>query len=238
MQRHEPDIFRLGGYTSEGPDVEQRWEYVVLDEDEFTVLAEHHTDNDEQSFYVLHNDAVIPGDPQIVALHLQRDPATRTFRFEDKDLPLPAMAQSWLIARGCPKEAIDLQDGTGTRPADAATRLLEERLMSDGDHFALLHSYTDDTADRPEIVVLLRALDEREPWPFRILLREADLDAGTHTLREGGFSTFKAATDWFRGHFAGVGAPLPTAPPPARHNPVAAAPARPAPAVPPRGRSR
>ncbi|MER5786410.1 hypothetical protein ABT104_32560 [Streptomyces mobaraensis] len=238
MPPHDSDIFRLDGYQAESPDVEELWQYIVLDEDELTVLADHHTDDAEQSFYVLHNGAVISGDPQIVALHLQRDTVARTFRFEEAALPLPAMAHSWLIARGCPKQALGFPDGMGTHPTDEATRALQERLTTDGDHFALLHNYTDGTADRPEIVVILRALDERESRPFRILLKQVDLHAGTHTLREGGFATFKAATDWFRNHLAGSAAPLPIAPPPARHSPDPTAPARPAPAAPPRGRSR
>ncbi|WP_424889134.1 hypothetical protein [Streptomyces sp. XH2] len=53
----------------------------------------------------------------------------RTFRFEYAELPLPTMAQSWLISRGFPKEAMSLPDGMGTRPADEATRALQERLI-------------------------------------------------------------------------------------------------------------
>ncbi|MCD9193384.1 hypothetical protein [Streptomyces albireticuli] len=242
MPHDEPDLLRLDGFEAETPQVEEQfWQHIAGEQDMLTVLAEHHTDDARHSFYVLHNGAVtwgIPGEPQIVALHLQRDIAARTFRFEHAELPLPAMAQSWLIARGCPKEAIRLPDGMGTRPADEATRALQERLMTDGDHFALLTSYTDDTSARPETMVVLRALDERAPLPFRILLEEADLDAGTHTLREGGFATFEAATEWWENHYSGDAAALPTAPPLARRSPVPASPARPAPTAPPRGRSR
>ncbi|MGW1194492.1 hypothetical protein ACWD4B_01335 [Streptomyces sp. NPDC002536] len=241
MPHDEPDFLHLDGYEAETPQVEEQfWQHIEGEQDMLTVLAEHHTDDARNSFYVLHNGAVtwgIPGEPQIVALHLQRDPEARTFRFEHAELPLPAMAQSWLIARGCPKETIRLPDGMGTRPADEATRALQERLMTDGDHFALLTSYTDDTSARPETVVLLRALDERSPLPFRVLLEEADLDAGTHTLREGGFATFETATEWWENHFAGDAAALPIAPPPVR-SPVPTVPARPAPTAPPRGRGR
>ncbi|MBC2878081.1 MULTISPECIES: hypothetical protein [Streptomyces] len=242
MPHSEPDPFHLDGYEAESPAVEEQfWQHIAVDQADLTVLAQHHTDDDKHSFYVLHDGAAtwgVPGEPQIIALHLQRDPAARAFRFQHAVLPLPAMAQSWLIARGCPKEAIGLPDGMGTRPADETTRALQERLMTDGDHFALLHSYTDDTTDRPETVVLLRALDERAPLPFRILLEEADLDAGTHTLREGAFATYEAATEWCEDHLTGETPALPAAAPPLRRRPVPLTPARPAVAVPPRGRGR
>ncbi|MFI0742985.1 hypothetical protein ACH4PU_33680 [Streptomyces sp. NPDC021100] len=242
MPHTEPDLFRLDGYEGENPDVEEHfWEHVAAEQDSFTLLAQHHTDDARHSFYVLHDGSAtwgIPGEPQIAAVHVRRDPDARVFSFEHAALPLPAMAQSWLIARGCPKEAIGLPDRVGTRPADEATRVLQRRLMADGGHFALLRSYTDDTAERPEVVVLLRAADERTPSPFRILLEEADLDAGTHTLREGGFLSYEAATYWWENHFTGDAAPLPTAPPLAHRSTLPATPARPAPAAPPRGRGR
>jgi hypothetical protein len=44
--------------------------------------------------------------PQVLAVHLQRDHEKRAFSFEKAPLPLPAMAQCWLIHRGCPHDAI------------------------------------------------------------------------------------------------------------------------------------
>ncbi|WP_405734926.1 hypothetical protein OG607_41440 [Streptomyces sp. NBC_01537] len=241
MPQAEPDL-RLDGYEAVNARVEETfWQHIAINLDMLTVLAKHHTDGDQHSYYVLHNGAVTwgtPGDPQLVALHLQRDPAARTFRFQHATLPLPAMAQSWLIARGCPTDAIRLPPGMGTSPADGATRALEERLMSDGDHFALITSYTDDTSALPETTVFLRALDERAPLPFRVLLEEVDVEAGTHTLREGGFTTFEAATHWWENHWAGEALPLPIAPPQTRHSSLPAPPARPAPATPPRRPTR
>ncbi|MFK4222207.1 hypothetical protein [Streptomyces sp. NPDC019890] len=241
MPQAEPD-FRLDGYEAVNDRVEETfWQHIASGQDMLTVLAEHHTEGDQHSFYVLHDRAVtwgIPGEPQLAALHLQRDCAARTFRFQHEMLPLPAMAQSWLIARGCPKDAIRLLPGMGTAAADDATRALEERLMSDGDHFALLTSYTDDTSAKPETTVLLRATGERAPLPFRVLLEEVDTDAWTHTLRECGFATFEAATEWWENRWSGQDIALPTTPPPTRRSPLPAAPARPAPGVPPRGRVR
>ncbi|MFB6991372.1 hypothetical protein ACFC0C_16235 [Streptomyces sp. NPDC056178] len=210
----QPD-FRLKGFEAADERVaEAFWQHIEIEQSDLTVLAEHHAPDGQHSHYVLHNGAVtwgIPGEPQIVALHLQRETTSRTFRFEHATLPLPAMAQSWLIARDCPKDAIRLPPELGTTAADKATAALEERLMSDGDHFALLHSYTADTAKVPQILVLLRALDESAVLPFRILLEEADLSLGTHTLREGGFSTLEAATAWWDGWTVGQEVPLPVA---------------------------
>ncbi|WP_338060050.1 hypothetical protein, partial [Streptomyces neyagawaensis] len=220
MTETAPD-FRLDGYEAVNDRVaEHFWQHITINDTSFTVLAEHHTSDDQHSYYVLHDGSAtwgFPGDPQIVALHLKRDVATRTFRFDRAELPLPAMAQSWLIARGCPEEAILLHEGLGTTPADDATRALEERLRRDGDHFALLRSYTHDMEQPIQTTVLLRALDEQASMPFRVLLEEADTETSTHTLREGGFANFEAATTWWDAFWrGGRDVPLPAAPPPAR----------------------
>jgi hypothetical protein len=205
-----------------------------------TVLAEHHALDGEHSYFMLHNESItwgIPGDPQLIVLHLKRDPAARTFSFDHATLPLPTMAQSWLIARGCPPGAIRLPRGMATTPADDATRALEDRLRSDGDDFALLVSYTHDS-EPMQTTVLLRSLDEQAALPFRVLLEEVDTDTWTHTLREGGFATFKAATDWWEQHWAGEQVPLPTTPAPTCRTLVSPAPALPTRPSAPRGPSR
>ncbi|PIM71262.1 hypothetical protein CTU88_14095 [Streptomyces sp. JV178] len=226
--------FRLDDFEAADERTEEAfWHAIEIDQDMLTALAEHHTPDGSQSYCVLHNGTVtwgIPGEPQIVALHLQRDMERRTFRFEHAQLPLPAMAQSWLIHRGCSPDAIGLMPGMGTAPADETTRALEQRLMGDGDHFALLHSYTrDDPDDDVTTVVVLRALDERSPAPFRVLHEELDTDAGTHTLREGGFATVAEALQWCDNRLGGGKASLPPIRPTARSTgPLGAAPAPPA----------
>ncbi|MEV5979623.1 hypothetical protein [Streptomyces sp. NPDC052114] len=139
------------------------------------------------------------------------------------------MAQSWLIARGSPKEAIGLSPGMGTAPADETTKALEDRLTSDGDHFSLVTSYTSDDPDRMQITVLLAAIDETAQLRFRVLLEEIDTEHWTHTLREGGFATYEQATAWWHAHWSGEDAPPPTGPPVTRHAPASAIPAAPAP---------
>ncbi|MFI1886002.1 hypothetical protein [Streptomyces jumonjinensis] len=219
MPSHSPD-FRLDGYEAVNPRVQKAfWQHIDINQNDLIRLADHHSEDGRHSHYVLHDQSVtwgIPGEPQLIALHLQRDPAERTFRFEHATLPLASMAQSWLIARGCPPDAIRLPGDMGTTAADDATRALEERLKGDGDSFALLTSYTDDHHTSHQITVLLRAVDEEEAQPFRVLLEQADLTTFTHTLREGGFDTFKEATTWWESHWRGEGPPLPAISPPAR----------------------
>ncbi|MCX5417715.1 hypothetical protein [Streptomyces sp. NBC_00059] len=121
MPSYEPD-FRLDGYEAVNNNVaEQFWGSIGIEQDDMTVLAEHHSADGEHSFFVMHNRAVtwgIPGEPQIAALHLKRDPATCTFRFASEMLPLPSMAQSWLVARGCPRGGDPPARRYGHRPRE------------------------------------------------------------------------------------------------------------------------
>ncbi|MFP8903909.1 hypothetical protein [Streptomyces atacamensis] len=239
MGHPELDL-RLDGFVAADEQTEKAFRRAIQSEQtELTPLAEHHTP-DGASYYVLHNRAVtwgIPGEPQLVALHLRRDRETKTFRFDHAALPLPAMAQSWLIHRGCPPEEISLAPGTGTAPADEATRALEQRLMGDGDRFALLHSYTDDDPDHAMTVAVLRCLDERSPSPFRVLHEDVDTDSWTHTLREGGFATSAEAHRWCEDALRGQAPVLPPVQPAARSVPRPAS-SLPAPARRSTGRSR
>lgn len=227
-----PD-FRLDGFQPANPAAGENFRAAVgIHCDVMSVLASHHSPDGRASFFVLHDGSAtygIPGEPQLIALHLVRDSAARTFVCDVARLPLPAMAQSWLIKRGCRADAIGLPPGMGTTPADETTAALERRLMGDGDNFAVLFSYTDDTAPKPQVTVLLQALDERAPSPYRLLVEEVDLDAGTHTLREGGFPTLEAADDWLEDRGTPLPAPAPIPAPAARTAASAARPPAPAP---------
>ncbi|MFH9957451.1 hypothetical protein ACH4OX_25010 [Streptomyces roseolus] len=207
--------------------------------DMLTPLAEHHSADGVHSYYVLFDGSFtwgIPGMPQLMALHLQRDREKRTFTFEGERLPLPAMAQSWLIHRGCPPESIGLNPELGPPAADETTRALERRLAGDGDHYAMGYCYTRDDPDDMFTVVALRALDERAPGPFRVLVEEVDTDAWTHTLREGGFATQAEALRWCYSRLDGEAAFLPPVRPAAAATRPAGLPK--APAAHPPGRSR
>ncbi|WP_424850741.1 hypothetical protein [Streptomyces sp. SAI-129] len=209
---------------------------VAVHEDMLVPLAEHH--DGPNSYYVLFDRAATwgPGMPQVLAVHLQRDQEKQTFSFEQAPLPLPAMAQSWLIHRGCPPDAISLDPELGPPPADEATRALERRLVREGDRYAMNYSYTSDDPDDRVIVVVLQTRDEHTPSPFRVVVEEVDTETWTHTLREGGFDTADEALQWCDDRLTDKAGPLPPIRP-------AATPSRPAgvakaPAPHPPGRSR
>lgn len=210
---------------------------VSVREDMLVPLGEHH--NGAHSYYVLFDRTATwghPGMPQVLAVHLQRDREKRTFTFERAPMPLPAMAQSWLIHRGCPHDAISLNPESGPPPADEATPALERRLAGDGDHYAMGYSCTYDDPDDMVTVVALRALDERAPSPFCVVVEEVDTDAWTRTLREGGFDTKDAALQWCDDRLTGEAGPLPQVRPAAAASRPAGVPNAPAPRPP--GRSR
>ncbi|MCV2464440.1 hypothetical protein OEB94_34780 [Streptomyces sp. ICN988] len=210
---------------------------VAVHEDMLVPLAEHH--NGPHSYYVLFDRTATwghPGMAQVLAVHLKRDSERQTFSFERAPLPLPAMAQSWLIHRGCSPDAISLDPQLGPPPADEATRALERRLVGDGDHYAMGHSYTSDDPDDMVIVVVLCARDEQAPSPFRVVVEEVDTERWTRTLREGGFDTAGEALQWCNDRLSGEAGPLP----PVRLAATAGRPAgaAKAPAPRPPGRSR
>ncbi|MEV7242794.1 hypothetical protein AB0N92_16300 [Streptomyces sp. NPDC093248] len=204
--------FELDDFDADEEMYRDFYRKVAVREDMLVPLAEHHTPDGAHSYYVLFDRTATwghPGMPQVLAVHLQRDREQRTFAFEQAPLPLPAMAQSWLIHRGCPHDAIGLNPEFGPQPADEATRALERRLAGDGDHYAMGYSYTCDEADDMVTVVALRAMDERAPSPFRVIVEEVDTGAWTRTLREGGFATVEDALQWCDDRIAGEADSLP-----------------------------
>ncbi|WP_060889586.1 hypothetical protein, partial [Streptomyces scabiei] len=204
--------FELDDFDADEEKYLDFYRQVAVHEDMLVPLAEHHTPNGAHSYYVLFDRTATyghPGMPQYIAVHLERDRGKETFDFEQAALPLPAMAQSWLIHRGCPPDAIGLNPELGPPSADETTRALERRLAGDGDHYAMGYSYTSDDPDDMVTVVALRALDERSPSPFRVVVEEVDTDAWTHTLREGGFATVGEALQWCEDRLTGEAGPLP-----------------------------
>ncbi|WP_435124634.1 hypothetical protein [Actinacidiphila sp. bgisy144] len=235
--RQRPEVdFHLNDFSADDQILQAFYKQVGF-EDCFVPLAEHHT-ADGHSYYVLFDESATydhPGTSEIVALHLRRDRDRQTFDFEQAPLPLPAMAQSWLIHRGCPPDAIGLDPELGPQPTDDATRTLEQRLVGDGDHFAMGYCYTSDDPDDMVVVVALRSMDERAPSPFRVLVREIDAQSWTHTLREGGFDTVHEALQWCRDRLTGKAGPLPPVRAAAANRPAGVAKN---PATRPPGRSR
>ncbi|WP_060881329.1 hypothetical protein, partial [Streptomyces scabiei] len=223
--------FELDDFDADEEKYLDFYRQVAVHEDMLVPLAEHHTPNGAHSYYVLFDRTATyghPGMPQYIAVHLERDQGKETFDFEQAALPLPAMAQSWLIHRGCPPDAIGLNPELGPPSADETTRALERRLAGDGDHYAMGYSYTSDDPDDMVTVVALRALDERSPSPFRVVVEEVDTDAWTHTLREGGFATVDEALQWCEDRLTGEAGPLPPVRPAAAATRPAALPKAPA----------
>ncbi|MFB7481913.1 hypothetical protein ACFUEM_25195 [Streptomyces anulatus] len=214
------------------------YHHVSVHQDSYVPLAEHHSANGEHSYYVLFDRSATyghPGDPQFLAVHLRRDQEGATFDYEYAQLPLVPMAQSWLIHRGCPSESIAFAHEIGPQPADETTRALERRLVSDGESFAMGLSYTEDDPDDMVTLVVLRAMDERAPSPFRVLVEEVDADLRAYTLREGGFSTVEEARHWYTERLSGRAVPLPPVRPTAALPSQSTMPAK-SPAVRPPGR--
>ncbi|MFJ9789392.1 hypothetical protein [Streptomyces globosus] len=228
MSLHEPD-YELDGFEPAADEHERHHDR--LDISSLKVLGEHRTDTD--SYFVLLDEGAtwgIPGSPQLRAVHISRDLSARTFEVDSKELPLYAMAQSYLVARGCPPDALSPPEGVHDS-ADEITRALEGRVRGDGDHFALLASYTADMRDPVETVVMLRSLDPQVVPEFRILLERFDWDSNTHTLREGGFETYAAAVAWWEAWSDEEAPALPPPAPTARRSAVHTAPAIPVPQV-------
>ncbi|MFE6855607.1 hypothetical protein ACFVDH_33045 [Streptomyces sp. NPDC057674] len=196
---YEP-AFRLQGYRPASAAVEREFgDRIALSETDLTTLAQHHTPDGRQSFFVFHETSAmygLPGEPQLLALHLTRDTEARTFTFASARLPLYGLAQSWLIQRHCPASAISRSDDIGTSPADTKTTGLEQRLRDHGNQFSIVMSYTGEGYPTQETVVLLEAADRTGPQPYRLLLETTDLRAYTHQLREGAFGTADAALAW------------------------------------------
>ncbi|MDH6537938.1 hypothetical protein [Streptomyces sp. SPB4] len=97
---HEPD-YELDGFGPADDGHEQHRHDLGISS--LKVLGEYRTDTD--SYFVLLDEGAtwgIPGSPQLRAVHVSRDLSARTFEVDSKELPLYAMAQSYLIARGCP----------------------------------------------------------------------------------------------------------------------------------------
>ncbi|MFE5298140.1 hypothetical protein [Streptomyces sp. NPDC056632] len=224
--------FRLNGYQPATEEVANDFDDRIS-LNELTTLAKHHTADGRHTFLVLHDDSTVygaPGASPLVALHLARDVASRTFTFDSERLPLLALAQSWLIRRGCCDDAIYPSDDCGTLPTDDTTMVLERRLRNPVNQYSLVESYVGEGYPTQETVVLLEAVNPPQAHPYRLLLEVTDRQAGTHRLREGAFETAKAARDWLEARSTPLPAPPPT---PARGLP--AGPASPASA---RGRTR
>ncbi|NEA75440.1 glycosyl hydrolase [Streptomyces sp. So13.3] len=163
---------------------------------DLTVLAEHHTDGTRsQSFLVAHDGSVtwgVPGEPQLVAIKIERDLDERMYTFETASHACIPFAQNWLIERGCPPASIAQGDGF-LAPADDLTIRVEEQIRASADRYELLDSQCWD--DPCESWTLVRDSSAAQA-PIRVFLDTGDLVTTTYTMREGAFPDEHAARDW------------------------------------------
>ncbi|WP_165983968.1 glycosyl hydrolase [Streptomyces sp. YIM 98790] len=214
---------RLQGYRPADRDsAEEFRQRIDLHLPEIERLAAHHAGPD--SFLIFYDSSQtwgLPGSAQLLAVHLTRRRSEHTFTLATTYLPLMALAQRWLAARGCPPHALVLlPEADWWRPADDATAALENRLATSAERYTLLDHYTYDDFDSPEITVLLHdSATVSAHAPYRLLVQERGLEWGTYIIREGAFPTREAARQWlYRRHIA---LPQPALQPPAAPAPTA-----------------
>ncbi|MGW3183252.1 glycosyl hydrolase [Kitasatospora sp. NPDC001119] len=146
----------------------------------------------------------VPGEPDIVAVHLQRDDTAGTIRAAMTTEALVPLAERWLISRGADPEQL-AQTAMPIRPADPLTRQTEEFLRSSGDRFTVRSSYTDEGEPYEIWVIAQDTAPSPVEAPVRVWHNRRQVGDDTYTLREGGFADLDAAYAWTRD----TSAPLP-----------------------------
>jgi len=169
----------------------------LLNEPEYVLLAAHH--EGDSSFAVLFDSSAIwdiPGTANLVAVRVVRNHMWGTFDFDTERLPMVGLAQQWLVARGCPPETIVLPPESASQPADQQSTVLETRLRTSPGRYKLIDHYTDDGDPFESWAMLRDAHPESADAPVRVFVESADINAGTYTLHEGGFTNEDAAREW------------------------------------------
>ncbi|MEU0112818.1 glycosyl hydrolase [Streptomyces bobili] len=165
---------------------------------DLTVLAEHRTtSNGSRSYLVAHDGSVtwgVPGEPQLVAIKITRDPHERTFTFEAASHAGLAFAQNWLVERGCPPEQIAQVGADLIQPADDLTVRVEQQIRASGDRYKVLATQTSDYAPCETWTMVRDSCAAQVP--IRVFLEEVATDSLTYTVREGAFADEDAAQDW------------------------------------------
>ncbi|MFI1953160.1 glycosyl hydrolase [Streptomyces xinghaiensis] len=191
--------FRLDGLTPADEFSAEAEGDIELWDDLFSALAEHHTVDGKQSFFVIHDGSAtwgIPGAPQVIALHITRDLTACAFRIEQADHPTVPFAQLWLADRGCPPDAIQLPQDQHIEPADALTIRIENQIRHSGTRYETKDHYTHDSVPYETWVMVRDSDPSAADLPVRIFLEETDLDTFTYTLREGAFRDGTSANQW------------------------------------------
>lgn len=188
--------FRLDEDFVPADDASRVSEYALFQGD-LALISEHHTTPNGSHSYLLAHDVSatwgVPGEPQLVAIKIARDLADRTFNFEASRHAQAAFAQNWLVERGCPPDSF-VQGDDFLQPADKLTSQAEQQVRESGKRYQVLDSHTWDS-EPCETWTLVRDSRATEQ-PVRVFLEEADLGAGTYTVREGAFADVQAARAW------------------------------------------
>ncbi|MET9608399.1 hypothetical protein ABZZ17_25655 [Streptomyces sp. NPDC006512] len=211
-----PPDFRITGFEPVSALTEDSYELVASAEEDLAVVAAHHSANGRDTYLVLYDATAIygnPGAPAYVAVHVTRDLERRVFDFNHAHHPLLPLAQNWLIAKGCPPDAVRTPTDRGPQPADALTSRLEGLLRTNvGQRYLVLDHYTDHQSNSNAGARTSTLVHDRHPLsaahPYRVFMEEVTQDFGTYTVREGAFSSIEAADLWI----AAVDLPLPPAP--------------------------
>ncbi|MFF2747820.1 hypothetical protein ACFVVA_19995 [Kitasatospora sp. NPDC058048] len=146
----------------------------------------------------------VPGEPDIVAVHLERDDTAGTIRAAMATEALVPLAERWLISRGADPEQLT-PAANPISPAALLTLQIEEFLRSSGDRFTVHTSYTDASEPYDIWVIAQDTAPSLAEAPVRVWHSRRQVDDDTYTLREGGFADLDAAYAWTRD----TSAPLP-----------------------------
>jgi len=133
-----------------------------------------------------------PGqDDRVVAVHLVRDRATRTYTVAFATFPGIARAEGWLRTRG----AGDLTRVRGLpAPDDDVTREIEERVRRDFARQDRTYSVMEHAAHLSRVVFHDRAA--RDPERTFLAYVEYRASSDTYAIREHSFATIDAAVRW------------------------------------------
>ncbi|MEU4200806.1 hypothetical protein AB0F64_12745 [Streptomyces sp. NPDC026294] len=206
-----PD-YRIDGFEAASDRVEYDFIRATLSDDMYTELAAHHTA--DESFLLFYDRAAswdAPGTAEYVGMHVQRDSGEGTLTFESTRQPTVPLAQNWLVSQGCPREASELGDTPGPRPADALTSRLEDRLRANpGGRYTLLEDYTHNPSNLRNSVEVSTLFHAVRPESTERPYRETAPSFATYTVHEGAFTSAEAVGSWLSERDE----PLPLAPAP------------------------
>jgi hypothetical protein len=167
----------------------------------------------DRSFYLILDEMAmagdLPGPPQVLAVHVERDRAQGRARVEHHFTAMVPLAQLWLVEHGADLSAVAVRSGIYARPTGSATLRAEERLRTAGRYEVLAHfTYTWEPSES-----WVLALDRHQPdphQPYRVFHREVgpcrpsaggfalepDPVRASYTVTEHGFGSLDAVQEW------------------------------------------